>query len=136
MKKEYYLFTLACCSTLFACSPKQGKIQSDNANLISINLESPKALKASELFDTIMYVPLETSDTYMFSRVSHLKVSDKKDFYFISDKSFFLFDGETGKGKLKISKLGNGPDSYASVFDSNVDSSTGEIELLDNNAKK
>ena len=37
----------------------------------------------------------------MFSKVSHLNVSDEKDFYFISDKSFFLFDGETGKGKLK-----------------------------------
>lgn len=136
MKKKNYLFTLACCSTLFACSPKQENVKSDNANLISINLENPKPLKASELFDTIMYVPLETSDTYMFSKVSHLNVSDEKDFYFISDKSFFLFDGETGKGKLKISKLGNGPDGYASVFDSNVDSSTGEIELLDNNAKK
>ena len=80
MKKKNYLFTLACCSTLFACSPKQENVKSDNANLISINLENPKPLKASEFFDTIMCVPLETSDTYMFSRVSHLKVSDEKDF--------------------------------------------------------
>lgn len=101
MKKKNYLFTLACCSTLFACSPKQENVKTNNANLISINLENPKPLKASELFDTIMYVPLETSDTYMFSRVSHLNVSNEKDFYFISDKSFFLFDGETGNGKLK-----------------------------------
>ena len=37
---------------------------------------------------------------------------------------------------MKISRLGNGPDGYTSIFDSNVDSSTKEIELLDNNAKK
>lgn len=137
MKRVYYLFTLACSFTLFACSHKSSDIkQSNDKNTITINLESPQSLHASRLFDTIIYVPLETSDTYIFSRASHLKVNDEKDLYFISDKSFFLFDGETGKGKVKISRLGNGPDGYTSIFDSNVDSSTKEIELLDNNAKK
>ena len=137
MKRVYYLFILACSFTLFACSHKSSDIkQSNDKNTITINLESPQSLHASRLFDTIIYVPLETSDTYIFSRASHLKVNDEKDLYFISDKSFFLFDGETGKGKVKISRLGNGPDGYTSIFDSNVDSSTKEIELLDNNAKK
>lgn len=137
MKRVYYLFILACSFTLFACSHKSSDIkQSNDKNTITINLESPQSLHASRLFDTIIYVPLETSDKYIFSRASHLKVNDEKDLYFISDKSFFLFDGETGKGKVKISRLGNGPDGYTSIFDSNVDSSTKEIELLDNNAKR
>lgn len=100
-----------------------------------MNLDNEEPLLASTLFDTIMYVPLETSDSFLFSRISHLKVSDNN-VYFISDKSFFLFDTETGKGKTKISKLGAGPEGYASVFDSNIDISSNEIELLDNNAKK
>lgn len=83
-----------------------------------------------------MYVPLETSDSFLFSNISHLKVSRDQNIYFISDKSFFLFDGHTGKGKLKISRLGTGPDGYASLFDSYIDPETQEIELLDNNGKK
>lgn len=80
-----------------------------------------------------MYVPLETNDNFLFSRISHLKISENNA-YFISDKSFYLFDTETGK--IKISKLGTGPEGYVSLFDSNIDITRNEIELLDNSAKK
>ena len=72
-----------------------------------------RSLTSLPVVDTIMYVPLETSDSFLFSNISHLKVSRDQNIYFISDKSFFLFDGHTGKGKLKISRLGTGPDGYA-----------------------
>lgn len=136
MKKIYYLCSIILCTIFLACSSKSNKsakIESDN--VISMNLDNEEPLLASTLFDTIMYVPLETSDSFLFSRISHLKVSDNN-IYFISDKSFFLFDTETGKGKTKISKLDAGPEGYVSVFDSNIDVSSNEIELLDNNGKK
>lgn len=136
MKKLYYSFSIILCTIFLACSSKSNKsAKIESGIVISMNLDNEKPLIASTLFDTIMYVPLETSDSFLFSRISHLKVSDNNA-YFISDKSFFLFDTETGEGKTKISKLGAGPEGYVSVFDSNIDISSNEIELLDNNAKK
>lgn len=137
MMRNLYCFCSIVLSLSFgACSSKSNKsARVEGENVISIDLEHENPLLASVLFDTVMYVPLETSDSFLFSRISHLKVSDGNA-YFVSDKSFFLFDTETGRGKLKISKLGAGPEGYTSVFDSNVDTSDNEVELLDNNAKK
>lgn len=136
MKKEICLSCLTVCTIMLACSTPSDKSVRSAASVIPVDLEHAGALQASQWFDTIMYVPLETSDSFLFSNISHLKVSRDQNIYFISDKSFFLFDGHTGKGKLKISRLGTGPDGYASLFDSYIDPETQEIELLDNNGKK
>ena len=120
---------LACSSN----SKESSRTEMDN--VISLDLDKNEPLLASSLFDTVWYVPLETSDNFLFSRISHLKIHGPHA-YFISDKSFFLFDTETGRGKVKISKLGDGPEGYSSLFDSNLDLAQNEIELLDNNAKK
>lgn len=136
MKILYYIYTIIFCTIFLACSSKSkesSKIEGNN--VISMDLDNKEPLLASTLFDTIMYVPLETNDSFLFSRINHLKIHDDYA-YFISDKSFFLFDAKTGKGKVKISKLGAGPEGYASLFDSNIDIVQNEIELLDNNAKK
>lgn len=136
MKKEICLSCLTVCTIMLACSTPSDKSVRSAASVIPVDLEHAGALQASQWFDTIMYVPLETSDSFLFSNISHLKVSRDQNIYFISDKSFFLFDGHTEKGKLKISRLGTGPDGYASLFDSYIDPETQEIELLDNNGKK
>lgn len=124
MKKEICLSCLTVCTILLACSTPSEKSVRSAASVIPVDLEHAGALQASQWFDTIMYVPLETSDSFLFSNISHLKVSRDQNIYFISDKSFFLFDGHTGKGKLKISRLGTGPDGYASLFDSYIDPET------------
>lgn len=124
MKKETCLSCLTVCTILLACSSPSEKSVRSAASVIPVDLEHAGALQASQWFDTIMYVPLETSDSFLFSNISHLKVSHDQNIYFISDKSFFLFDGHTGKGKLKISRLGTGPDGYASLFDSYIDPET------------
>lgn len=106
MKKEICLSCLTVCTIMLACSTPSDKSVRSAASVIPVDLEHAGALQASQWFDTIMYVPLETSDSFLFSYISHLKVSRDQNIYFISDKSFFLFDGHTGKGKLKISRLG------------------------------
>lgn len=125
---------VALCLVSVACSSRPDKISKEGTIYIDFDHATP--LQASALFDTIEYVPLESSDSFLVSGVSHLKLSEDKDIYFISDKSFYLFDGETGEGKLKIAKLGNGPGEYTSVFDSHLDMNARQIELLDNNGKR
>lgn len=136
MKIIYIIYTVVFSTIFLACSSNSKESsKTERDNVISLDLDKNEPLLASTLFDTVLYVPLETSDNFLFSRISHLKIHDQYA-YFISDKSFFLFDTETGRGKVKISKLGDGPEGYSSLFDSNIDLTQNEIELLDNNAKK
>lgn len=137
MKILVYLYCAVVCSVLAACVHQSGKSsQISEENTILIDFDNEQPLQASAWFDTIEYIPLVTDDSFLVSGVNHLKLTDQKDIYFISDKSFFLFDGQTGKGKIKISKLGGGPEEYVSIFDSYIDMESRRIELLDNNGKK
>lgn len=137
MKSIANLSCALVCFAFAACSHQSGKSsQTLKEGAIYINLDHTEPLSASVLFDTIEYVPLETSDSFLVSGMNHLKLNADGDIYFVSDKSFFLFDGRTGKGKLKISKLGSGPGEYTSLFDSHFDADTRQIELLDNNGKR
>lgn len=137
MKSVVYLSCIIWGSVISACvqQPKKS-FQVSEKNVISIDFNHAESLQASVLFDTIEYIPLETNDSFLVSGINHLKMGRNEDFYFISDKSFFLFDGQTGKGKLRIARLGSGPNEYTSIFDSYLDINTGQIELLDNNGKK
>lgn len=137
VKLFIYASCVALCAWASACSPQPGKgNQQSSYQTIAIDIDRAQALKTSTLFDTVEYVPLESSDSFLLSGINHLKLTQQQDIYFISDKSFFLFDGKTGQGKTRISRLGNAPEGYISVFDAYLDESAGQIELLDNNGKK
>ncbi|WP_444354200.1 6-bladed beta-propeller [Phocaeicola coprophilus] len=75
MKKEICLSCLTVCTIMLACSTPSDKSVRSAASVIPVDLEHAGALQASQWFDTIMYVPLETSDSFLFSNISHLKVS-------------------------------------------------------------
>ncbi len=75
MKKEICLSCLTVCTILLACSSPSEKSVRSAASVIPVDLEHAGALQASQWFDTIMYIPLETSDSFLFSNISHLKVS-------------------------------------------------------------
>lgn len=100
-----------------------------------VDLDPSARLVASALFDTIEYVPLETNDTFLVGYIERPKLAGD-DICFISDKSFYMFDAETGKGRLKLSRLGMGPGEYQSLSDALVDPVSGDIELLDNNRRQ
>ena len=100
-----------------------------------ISLDEGASLVASTLFDTVTYIPLETNDTFLLGYLEHPKLTERG-IYFVSDRSFYLFDPDTGKGLLKISRQGNGPGEYRTLSDALVDTHSGNVELLDNNRKQ
>lgn len=130
--KKYILLTLffataACTSSVKKSNPESSSIEVDIDNLYE--------LRCSDVFDTIEYVPLETTDSFLLGYTDKM-ILLKNIVYFVSGKAVSSFDAVTGRGLLKLSKLGHGPNEYQSIFDIYADTISGNIEVLDNNGKK
>ena len=114
-KMKKYLLVLPLLVVLFfACtSPNDGK-----SEMLSVKADLDKAgvLRASEYFDEVTYVPLETSDEFLIDYAGKSVVSGNS-LYVMCDKSVHVFSTETGEGKMSLSKLGNGPGEYKSLTD-------------------
>ena len=132
MKKSLFILPLLTV-LFFACtSSNDGK-----SEMLSVkaDLDKAGALRASEYFEEVTYVPLETSDEFLIDYARKTVVSGNS-LYVMCDKSVHVFSTETGKGKNSLSKLGNGPGEYKSLTDFIVGDANGNIELLDNRGKK
>lgn len=130
--KYLNLFILSC--FLFSCSSQD--VQSElKIQSIKADVDNAETLFFSNYFEEVSYVPLETSDTFLLGLVTRMIINDN-DLYLQSGKSIFKFSLETGKGILNLSKLGNGPKEYKSLFDFSIDKKNENIEILDNNGKK
>lgn len=120
-----------------ALSCTSSKSSDDFEEILSIKatVNNSQTLLASDYFDEISYVPLETSDDYLLGYVGRMIVENNS-IYLMSGKSIYVFDLNTGKGTLNLSKLGNASGEYKSLFDFIVDKKSGNLELLDNNDRK
>ena len=113
MKKSFFILPLLTV-LFFACtSSNDGK-----SEMLSVkaDLDKAGALRASEYFEEVTYVPLETSDEFLIDYARKTVVSGNS-LYVMCDKSVHVFSTETGKGKNSLSKLGNGPGEYKSLTD-------------------
>lgn len=102
---------------------------------IKVALNNTQTLRLSDCFEEVSYIPLETSDDFLLGYIGKMLIEGNS-IYFLSSKSVYSFDLNSGKGKMNLSKLGNGPGEYKSLFDFVIDKNAGNIELLDNNDKK
>lgn len=74
-----------------------------------------------ELFDSISVVRLETTSTFVVGEISKLEIVN--DTIYILDKktkSIFLFS-KTGRGLVKLEKIGQGPGEYTEATSMSVD---------------
>lgn len=132
--KKYLLVSFL--SLLFvSCTSDSSRNNDLQISSIKANLEKAQALQASDYFEDVSYIPLETSDDFLLSYIGKMSIIGNN-IYLMSNKSVYTFNLNTGKGALRLSKLGSGANEYKSLFDFIVDDSTGNIEILDNNAKK
>jgi len=102
---------------------------------LKATLNNAQTLRLSDCFEEVSYIPLETSDDFLLGYIGKMLIEGNT-IYFLSGKSIYSFDLNSGKGKMNLSKLGNGPGEYKSLFDFVIDKNTRHIELLDNNGKK
>ena len=89
-------------------------------------ISSPAELKASDYFDEIRYVPLETRDDCLVGSSPDIKLLDKYILITTANRQCLLFDKATGKFKCQIGHVGKDPDGYRNV-DCLVDELNGRL---------
>jgi len=137
MKKKYtYILFLTIITALYSCKGKITEAKSDNNTLDSSqilnlrfnpmdSLKQGSLILASKLYDSVSYVPLQTSKLSVFTEIDQLEVTDK---YFIildnGTKAILIFN-KNGLFHKKIADV--------STNSFSVDYLNGQIAFVDNN---
>jgi hypothetical protein len=102
----------------------------------SIDIDKAEKVYASKIFDSIVYVPLETTNIALLGRITKMEIADSLLFLLDSQThTIWCFD-QKGKYINHIHRRGQGPEEYVSIFDFTVDKVNNLIAILDRNTKK
>lgn len=118
----------------FSCSSSKKEKNGEEESIV-VEIANDSHLFFSKVFEQVDYIPLETTDSALVGVVERFRVFDDK-VCLLCDKSMLLFDSRTGRSHLNLSKLGNAPGEYKSLYDMYVDKETGIMELLDRSDRK
>lgn len=132
---------------IFGCTNQNGKInqvkntKSDNSFYtidFPIILEKKREVPISEIVESVEYIPLETTEKSVISRIYDAKFT--KDYIFIqqygiSQSLLIQFDRQ-GKFIRYIGKAGNGPEEYNQIREFSVDEKKELIYIQSNWTKK
>jgi len=119
-----------------SCSDKQHE---PGANQIYVDFEngSPSVVNSeddlfnySNYLDTVLYIPLETSDNCLIGYINDIHLVNDRLFVEADFKSLFVFD-LNGKLLSKISKVGRGHGEYGRIAWFDVNPSNNEISIYD-----
>lgn len=128
MNKNLILFILF--TLCFSCTSITNKEESYQ----KINLADIISAKSTIDFDEIVkndkLIQLEKSENSIVGNIWKLMVCDDKIYVQDDNKTLFVFDFE-GKFITKINAIGKGPNEYVELSDFDIDSSTGNIKILD-----
>lgn len=100
--------------TMFSCSSGDSI---GNVIDIDIDIDNAKAetLLMSDYFESIDYIPLETSEKSLIGRLQHVHVTDEF-ILTVSSGTCHIFDRKTGVFLRQIGREGNGPNEYMSLL--------------------
>jgi hypothetical protein len=115
-------------------SIENGETSIDQGRAIRIEIpEITESLLASEVFDSISFIDIETGPDCMIGSIK--KIMPAYNSLYILDeisRSILCFTDE-GKFRGKFQKIGKGPEEYSSISDFDINTSTKEIVLLVDN---
>lgn len=131
--KTIAFLTLLFVGTLYSCSSHK-EDDKVTGKRIPITISENSTIKFSDVFEQVDYIPLETTDHSLVGIVERFRIFEDKA-CLLCDKSLLLFDANTGQTISRISKLGNAPGEYQSLYDVAI-RKDGTVELLDMNALK
>lgn len=118
---------------LFACSLSE---RVETGKVITVDLDNARAVDFQSMIDSVTYVPLETIEGNEIGEITRLLWNNNQ--IIIADRMsncVFIYK-ENGKYVGKIDALGNGPREYLMITDIIVNTTTGNIEILDSMSGK
>jgi len=138
MKNYYYLFIII---FLLSCNGNQNEITkiseftNRDCEIITFSNETISTIKASEFFDRVHTIKLQTIDDALIGRISKVQIHKKR--IYILDKIqnclfCFLIDGSYYK---KYENIGKGPNEYLRLTDFDINPFNESIILLADNKK-
>jgi hypothetical protein len=102
----------------------------EEPNTLFIIKDELTKINYSEVFDSVKYVVLDTSDDILLSEVTRLKCLDSC-IYVLDERTQTLFSfSMNGKMNWKIQDKGRGPDEYYQLRDFDIDCNKKEIYLF------
>lgn len=122
---------------LCACSPKQNESDVFEIEKIRFQLkEGEHLMNLSEIVDSIVYIPLETTDRSLLGEIDQVLLTESGE-YLIADKvisSTLLLFAADGKFIRQIGTKGEGPKEYAAIED--VAYRQGKVYIWDSTGRK
>ena len=105
-------------------------------NTINVDLTKKKEILLSDLFDSVRYVRLETTDDVLIKNISSIRYANNCLYILdVSTKTLFSFDANTGKNLWKIQSIGQGPKEYLEPTDFCIDEKNNRLYLFCNMEK-
>ena len=129
MKTKY----LSLYSLLFFISCSQNNdiknlYTNESTSIINIQEDLKQISHLDSVFNDVTFLPLETKEECLISRISTLKISDS--LIFINDnRRRLLIFGKDGKFKIQIGQSGEGPGEFLDLKDFIINKDN--IEILD-----
>ena len=134
MQKKIIILILAILIT--SCQHKSTQIEKDNSISLSINFNDPQSIPIKNFIDTTTFIPLETNDSCLVSKIAHVHSIDSLLFvHDIKTNSIYTFN-EKGKHLYNINKKGQGEGEYISIYRFLIDELNKHLIIYDNNSNK
>jgi len=138
MMKYIYFYTLVVFSlfTLLQCttSSEHNLGSKHLQDTVHIDFIPQRGVDISVLIDTLVSIPLETTEKSILGKVEKMIVSENLIYILDNEysKAVFVFDLE-GQFQYKIFRFGKGPGEYSEIFDMDVDNKY--LYILDSGRK-
>ena len=130
-KKTFFLLLLM--TSLFACNSKKKK-ESNLPTLVISDWDRNKDINISDICDTLMYIPLETTDESLLKSVNWIKMSKTR--IYVADNNIGLkVFSLKGKFLFKIADKGKGPGEFGEFTSFDINEKD-EILVNDNRNQK
>ena len=114
-------------SLLLACNVEY---QSLAGTAIKVNANEKSGILFSEIFDSIRYVKLETTDDILLGGIEVIKYANNRIYILDRRKALFSFDATTGKCLWKIQSIGQGPKEYIQPMSIDIDEKNERLYLF------
>ena len=126
------LFVFSFLVIILSCNNEDSAILTQEIETINIDLSQRNKIKASNIFRKPIFVPLETSDTCLFSYIEQLIVSNNKLFILegTPNQRVFIFNRD-GSFESTFGYLGRGPDDFHGAKGLSVNDSESEVTYLE-----
>lgn len=103
-------------SAFFLVSCTEGEIKKSNTIRLVEAIAAPVEINASDCFDQVRYVPLETTDSSLIGKGPYVQIIKDRILVSTNQQQCLMFDKETGKFIKQVGHIGNDPVGYSSVY--------------------